>query len=266
MILPKMHSEDFVSTYFAPDGLLGGEANNAGAGGGQGGEGGTGGDGGAGGDGGGGQGGEFSGPEWLAGLSEDLRGNEALHQYETLEDAVKASLELQGKVPTVPESVEGYTPPEGIQDEIKALGVDADEAIKEWAKNAKDMGLPLEVAQKLFQREVQNARDQREGARTAAQEQIQNAIKQTKETLQTEWKNDFQKNLDAADQAFARVFDEDTVAAIKASGLSYNPGFVKAMHAISPYVNEDTIENLRGQGSGQNAGGKKSIADRLYDA
>lgn len=272
MLLPTMPSEMIVNTLFAPDGLLGGQAGDAGSGGGQGGEGGTGGDGGqggAGGDGGaGGQGGEFSGPEWLAGLSDDLRGNEALHKYETLEDAVKATIDLQGRVPNVPESAEGYTPPEGIQDAIKALGMDdeqANAAVQEWAKNAADLKLPLETAQAMLQREIENAKSNRESSKTQAEQYVKDSIKKTKETLQAEWKGDFQKNLDLADQAFSRIFDENTVAAIKTSGLSFNPGFIKAMHALAPHINEDTIDNLKGQGGGGQAGGKKSIADRLYD-
>jgi hypothetical protein len=265
MILPKLFNEAIVQTNFAPDLLSGGQASDAGAGGGEGeGDGGAG-DGGAG-DGGDGGAGGSSAPEWLGGVSEDLRASEGLDAYQSLDDLVKDHLEMRGKVPNIPADAASYTPPEGVKEQLAEIeGADPDKIIETWQANAAKYGMRLETAQKLLTEEIAKAKENAATHEERMTAHIKEQVGKATEALKGEWKGDFQKNLDQADQALARVFSPDAINALKLSGMAYNVQFIKDLHRLAPHVSEDMIDNLGGQSGQGQAGGKKTIADRLYN-
>jgi len=263
VIVPKALDD---MTFFAPDTLLGGQAADAGASGGD--AGGEGGD--AGGEGDAGEGGAAGGeggssaPEWLGSLSEDIRADESLAAYESLDDLAKSHLELKGKVPVIPEKADGYTPPDGVMDELKGMeGVDADGVIKAWQENAHKYGMRPETAQKLLQDEIKNAKEAKGKQEERLSNHIKESVQKTTEALKQEWKGDFQANLDAADQALSRIFSQPVIDAIKLSGMAFNKDFILDLHKLSPHVTEDMIDNLGGAKQAA-AEVKKSIADRMY--
>jgi hypothetical protein len=263
MILPKLFNEAIVQTNFAPDLLGGGQADDAGAGGGEGEGGGGEADAGAGeGDGGGGG---SSAPEWLGNLSEDLRATEGLDAYQSLDDLVKEHVQMRGKLPNVPTEAKGYTPPEGVKEQLAEIeGTDPDKVIETWQENAAKYGMPLEVAQKLLTDEIAKTKENMATHEERMTAHIKEQVNKATATLKEEWKGDFQKNLDRADQALARVFSKEAINALKLSGMAYNVQFIKDLHRLAPHVNEDMIDNLGGS-AGKQTGGKKTIADRLYN-
>jgi hypothetical protein len=266
MILPKLFNEAIIGTYFAPDLLGGGQAADAGAGGGEGEGGGGEGGAGAGAEGGDGGAGGSSAPEWLGGVSEDLRASEGLDAYQSLDDLVKEHVEMRGKIPNIPTEAAGYTPPEGVKEQLAEIeGTDPDKVIETWQENAAKYGMPLEVAQRLLTEEIAKTKENMATHEERMTAHIKEQVGKATATLKEEWKGDFQKNLDRADQALARVFSEDAIKALKLSGMAYNVQFIKDLHRLAPHVTEDMIDNLGGSSGQGRAGGKKSIADRLYN-
>lgn len=136
-----------------------------------------------------------------------------------------------------PEKVEGYkiTRPQ-LQE-----GLTYDEALeKGFLENAHKIG--------LSQRQAQNLVDWFNGYQGQLFGTMKGKVEEGKKTLETEWGQNFEKNLDRAHKVLSDFGDDDVVNAITQSGLNYHPAFIKMMVKIGEVLSEDGL--VRGQKGG----------------
>lgn len=170
---------------------------------------------------------------WLDSLSEDLRDNEDLKGFESLDDAAKALLEQKkamADAPKPPESPDGYefTIPDGVDVDEDALGA--------FKKAAHELGLTAEQADKIVQLDLDRATQYAE-AMKQAQEQ---AYDKADAELKKEWRGTaYKENMAAAKQAIDNFFGDETKKLLKDKGLDSNPVFVKSMFDLSKAISED---------------------------
>lgn len=182
-----------------------------------------------------GDGNNGEGDSWLQSLSEDLQGNERLQNFQSVEDLAKHALDLEGKVPQVPEDYE-VSAPEGVEL--------SDEAVNEFKEVAKEAGLTQEQFQKLVQFDA----DRFQTAQEAAQEQMQEEINQELESLKSEWGNQFDAKVQTAKKALGAVADQGTYEFLDQTGMGNHPQMIKLFARLGERMSEDSFVSSDGGG------------------
>lgn len=164
---------------------------------------------------------------WLDGLSDDLKGNEALKGFASVEDAAKAYLDLKGKLPVVPEKPDAYSieVPEGLK---------ADEALMgEFRNAAHEAKLTVDQAKTLTGWWNKRAE--------AEQKAVNDARTAWTTELQTDWGGKFEGNVAVAQKAIRTLAPAEFVTFLEQSGLGNHPAMVRMFHRIGEAVSEDKL-------------------------
>lgn len=171
---------------------------------------------------------------FIDGLAEDLRGNEAFKDMESLDAMARGYLELSETVkgiPVVPENADGYEVPK-----VEGLPYD-DEALGEFRKLAFEAGMTADQVKTLV--------DWHNRQSLAALEKRDQAIvdtgKKAAELLQGDWGDDFKQNLELSKRALKSVGDGELVEWLDVTGLGNDVRLIKLFHRIGTVMREDAF-------------------------
>lgn len=164
---------------------------------------------------------------WLDALPDDLKGNEALKGYKDAGEAAKALVELQGKLPVVPESADAYeiTIPEGQQYSEALIN-----SAKQWALEA---GMSQEQLGKFTERYLAHE--------AQVFQEIQKQEQEALGALEKEWGSSFEANVERAKRAISRFGDAEFKQFLDSSRLGNNPAMVKMFLKVAEAMSEDTL-------------------------
>ena len=200
--------------------------------------------------------GSLSSENWRDFVSEDLRSNESLAKFTSLDGLAKSYINAEGMVgkdkivmPTTddewgqaydklgrPETAAAYelNYPEGVDgtDEIST-------AFKDAAHKAG-----------LSQNQIAQIHDWYNGTSSelAASQKLQNEQKhvEAESNLKGEWGEKYSSNVEVAKRVVAEFGDEEFSQFINESGLGNNTGMIKFLHKIGSVVSEDNVEDGSG--------------------
>lgn len=191
-------------------------------------------------------------PGWMDQLSGDLKDNESLRRFDSVESAAKSYVELEGKLgaavtvsedPTdeelsrvrtllgVPESAEGYDftaveLPEGVTFTEDALG--------RFAEHAKANDLTQKQAQADLKREADREYE--------AIRQVRSVTKEKREKselkLRQELGGDYDKTLKAAKSLLEAYGSEELTNELKDSGFGNSPALIRALGGLGLAISE----------------------------
>lgn len=179
------------------------------------------------------------GGTFLDGLPENLRGNEALKGFNSVEDLAGAFLETSGKVPQVPEKPDAYEIPNS---EVSPMSPELMEGFRSWAHEA---GLSVDQAKTLASKWNEFADHQTQAMAQAEEAAIS--------TLKTEWAGNFDKNVADAARALSVFagkagFKEDEIKGfLNETRLGSSPVMLKLFHALANAMSEDQFVDPAGQ-------------------
>lgn len=197
--------------------------------------------------------------DWREALPEDIRGNENLAKFESLEGLAKSYINAQqmigrDKIPMPksdeewqdvynrlgrPESAEGY---EFEDVEVPEDFPIDDEALKQFKEVAHQNGLTAKQANELqkwyFQQNVGNF----ENMVTAVQQEMDEA----QANLRKEWGNAYDQKLATAMRAVREFGGDDLVRTLEESGLGNNVALVKTFAEIGSKISGDV--SIEGDG------------------
>lgn len=216
------------------------------------------------------QGGTGEAPGWVAALPDELKGNDWIKGFQKPGDFAKSALDLKTKSETLetrmqgaifkpgkdakPEEVAAYRQALGVPDSPdkydfpKAEGVEHNEQMTTWARGVfHKYGVPQEAAAGITQEwdsfmQAMGASMQEANDAAAAQ-----AVKTAEEALRTEWKQDFDKNLELTKRGYA-AFDKlvpgftellQSVESAKGVKLGNDPRMSKMFKVIGDAISDD---------------------------
>lgn len=194
-------------------------------------------------------------PDWMGSLSDDLLTNENLQGFKSVEDLARSHVDLSGKtVLEVPKAAADYELDFGDA----KLSDDQEANIREMFL---EIGLSNDQAQRVFEAGVKDATRQREASVSAYEKQV----KDVKAALTNDWGDDYEANIDKANQAVVKLFPESFVKYMNdteqgQSLFASNEGFIRGMYAIATKISEDKLES----GDGDGGSSDKSAAEILY--
>lgn len=196
---------------------------------------------------GGGGGGDKGGGEFLATLPEAVRDNEAFSGMESLEGLANTYAELhgkhselQGKVPQLPESVEGYE-----AEAVEGFTLNQDR-VNEFRAKAHELGLTQAQFQGIIQAELERGVT----VRTSLQKQRQDALDTAVNALKTEWGDKYEENVQTAESALNKLTGEEFRALLKTTGLNDNPIVVHTFHNLGTVLSEDQFVSAQRKAQG----------------
>ena len=176
------------------------------------------------------------GADWHTSVSEENRSHVA--GFQKPDDFVKAYVDLKGKVPQVPDKPDGYKIEfEGVEIP-KELQEKATQQYTGWREWAQKNGLTQAQFKQLIS---EDAKMRMGNAKTAQADFDKNVT-----ALKGDWKNEYDANLQKAEETVKLVFDEEFATFLKSSGLGNDPRFVKGMFNLSKKVSEDTFTKNQG--------------------
>ena len=210
-------------------------------------------------------------PSWTESLSEDIRGNETLAKYDSLDGFVQDALKerndyaaLQTRV-AVPEAYEFNT--EGLNPE----------AIEKYTGLAKELGLSQEQYQKILEFSINQGKTAKEAE--AVQKQQTAELKKQKDTeeltnatnaFRQEWGANYDKNMAGVNRTLSKFGEESLTNLLDKSGkelaevlgeskLGNYPALARTFHRLASTLSEDqfatdgtqqTTSNARRDASG----------------
>lgn len=193
--------------------------------------------------------------DWRDTLPADLKTAKSLASIKSVEDLAKGYVNAQSVIgkrfeDLTPEQLGLYynkmgrpEKPEGY--EIKPPA-GADESLTNWfTKTAHDIGLPKEMAGKLFEAYGGLLNEQSSLAIAAKEVEMENQFKQ----LKTEFGPAFDERTELANRALTEFGGDELVAALEKAGMQNHPALVKAFAKAGMMLAE-------GKFVGDNAGGK----------
>ena len=140
-----------------------------------------------------------------------------------------------------PENPDGYNLTEEIE---KPEGFEpSEERMKQFSEVAHKVGLSKKQAAELAKWQVQNEAQ----ALKQLQEQRENAATGALNNLKSEWKDNYDANIDVARAALREFADEDFISHLETSGLGNDPRIIKVFHNIGRSMMEDSPTG-RGRG------------------
>ncbi len=176
-------------------------------------------------------------PSFIESLPEDIRGHEAIKNFDSAEKLARAHLETLGKVVIPPESADKYeiTVPDGKQVNQEFLS-----GFKAWAHEA---GLSQKQAAALAEKYLAFEDAQLAAYSKAAEAQV-NAVK-------IEWGDKFDANVAIAHKAVEQFCTAEDKRYLDESGLGNNPTLVRMFYKIGLAMNDDTMGQGRQGSAGQ---------------
>lgn len=162
---------------------------------------------------------------WTDSLPEDLKANEVLKGFKDQADLAKAFLETRGKVPAVPENVDGYQVqvPEGHPIDPNFMG-----SVK---KAALDAGLSQEQFAKIAAGYIAIEQGYMSEAARAQEEGL------TK--LKQEWGSQYDANIELTQRTIARFASKDEAQWLLNVGLERSPVLLRIFQKVGTAVSED---------------------------
>ena len=210
-------------------------------------------------------------PSWTESLSEDIRGNETLAKYDSLDgfvsDALKERNEyaaLQTKV-AVPEAYE-----------FNAEGLDP-EAVEKYTGLAKELGLSQEQYQKILEFSISQGKTAQEASELQKQQAAEEKRQKDEQELtnatnafRQEWGANYDKNMAGINRALSKFGEESLTTLLDKSGkelaealgdakLENYPALARTFHRLASTLSEDqfatdgtqqTTSNVRRDSSG----------------
>lgn len=170
-------------------------------------------------------------PTWRDSVSEDLRSH--VESYETVDDLIKAHIDIQGKVPDIPENPEDY----GYEFDAENAPVSEAE-FKQLSKFLHSLSLTKNQFEKSMdailtgraqydQVKEKMAKDRREAAR---------------ENLQEIHGEETENVINASKDFIRKYADSEFVTYLNESDLGNDPRMIQFIHKISKAVSEDALE------------------------
>ena len=182
-------------------------------------------------------------PGWMDQLKGDLKDNESLRRFKSVDEAANSYVELEGKLGTavtiseeptaeelsrvrtllgVPESAEGYDftaieLPEGVTFN--------EEATERIAKFAKDNDYSQSQAQSLMKREANREYEARRQVMSVTKEKRE----QSELKLRQDLGGDYDKTLKAAKSLLELYGDEELTSELKDTGFGNSPALIRAL-------------------------------------
>lgn len=193
-------------------------------------------------------------PKWLYQLKGDLQQNEALTKYDTLSDLGNAFVELNGKLERSVEVPGEDADENAVQDFYAKLGRpegpgDYELPKIEGAKDGDDTelrnmfheaGLSNTQAKKLHGSLAKSLQEAAEDY----QRQVETKSQENVKTMQKEWGNKYEDNLEKVRQAFSVLGGGDEFAqSLMETGLIYGPDTMRMGLRIADRVLEDSFFN-----------------------
>jgi len=196
---------------------------------------------------GGGGGAGEGGSEFLATLPEAVRDNEAFKGMENLEGLAntyaelhRTNSELQGKVPQLPESADGYE-----AEAVEGFTLNK-ERVAEFQAKAHELGLTQAQFQGLIQAELERGETVKAGLQKQRQEALDSAVN----ALKTEWGDKYEANVQTAENALNQLTGEEFRALLKTTGLNDNPIVVHTFHNLGTALSEDQFIGAQRRAAG----------------
>ena len=222
--------------------------------------------------------------EWIAQMSDDLKGNEAFTPFETLSDFAKAHLdtvgkvtelngkatEFEGKVTDLESKLANSIPKlgENATDEdravfYKALGVPEKPDEYEFPKGE---GIEHDEKMVFWARDIFHkanlSKDQAgiisqawdgliQGMAKEQDEAKQAAVQEADTKLKTEWGADYDKNLELTKRGFQKFSGQELDAFCEETGVGNHPTLIKIFYEIGKAMGEDTSPFGKGGGGGE---------------
>jgi len=176
-------------------------------------------------------------PSFIESLPDDIRGHEAIKNFDSAEKLARAHLETLGKVVIPPESADKYeiTIPDGKQVNREFMA-----GFKTWAHEA---GLSQKQAETLAAKYIAFEDAQLAAYSKAAEAQV-NAVK-------IEWGDKFDANVAIAHKAVEQFCTAEDKRYLDESGLGNNPTLVRMFYKIGLAMNDDTMGQGRQVPAGQ---------------
>ena len=203
------------------------------------------------------EGGEGGEPKLADLLSDDLREDETLQGFNSVEEMARKLKELEGQSQGAPEQYElNVDMPEDVPEELREA---AEQDVEQFKEIAKELGLSNDAAQKLMDYDAQRQANLADSLQQHADNQIQQELESYKQERGDAFTDDV-NNARAFMQAFG---DEDTTEWLNESGLGNHPKLIKMLSEAGKLLQEHDV--IQGAKTAPGASGT-SLADRLYSA
>lgn len=200
-----------------------------------------------------------TGQSWLDNLGEDLKGNEALQGFESLDDLGKKYLELV-------EATAGQEKPETANDYEVPIpeGLQADEAfLGKFKEKALELGLSKAQVKGLAEFYNGSVQEQIQAMETFQAEAAEKRKNDAVNTLKDEWKDKYDQNLDVSKKAFRAVADPEIIDVMDKSGWGDHPMMIRLFHKIGTMISEDKLardETNKGETVNRDASGRRMLS------
>jgi len=196
---------------------------------------------------------EFSGPEWMKGISEDLLEDKSLQNFKDVSDLAKSyihSRKLIGKnkisLPDEHATTDDWNEvykqlglPEREKYEVKfGEAKYSDDFKKGFLDQAHTAGILPQQAEQIFG----FFNDQVTSANEESIAMGDQQMKEQFESLKTEWGSGYDKKLKTAQVAFGTFADDETTAYLNETGLDKDANLIKLFSKIGEKLNEDTFD------------------------
>ena len=179
---------------------------------------------------------------WHSSLPEELRSNESLTKFESIEDLAKSFVEIGGqvdsmkeKLPQIPDDANSYA--YDVEPDLAKANILNDELVEGFKPIAHKLGFSQQQFQGVLdvfkEQAVQGAKAMREAA--AAQ------LSKTTEELKGEYGDKYDTHLDKAKSLAKNLGGSDLRQALAQTGMGANPSFIKFMFKLVDVVSEDSL-------------------------
>ena len=190
-------------------------------------------------------------PEWTQSLSEEIRSNETLAKYDSLDNFVADSLKARNDYAALQTQV---AVPESYEFQMEGLD---QEAVGQYAEIAKEIGLTQAQAQKILEFSKQRSDTIRE-----TQEQLQQQAEESRKqrdaeeltnaqnAFKQEWGASFDKNMALVNRLISKFGEESFTNLLNLSGkelasalgdtrLGNYPAIARTLHKVASQLSED---------------------------
>lgn len=172
--------------------------------------------------------------DWRDSLPADLKGAKSLASIKSVEDLAKGYVNAQSVIgkrfeDLTPEQLNLYYNKMGRPEKIEDYGIkaptDADPMLTDWyLKTAHEIGLPKEMASKMFEKYSELLTEQTNNAKASVQVQMDKDFKQ----LKADFGPEFESRCELANRALTEFGGEELVNTLAQYGLQNSPVLVKA--------------------------------------
>lgn len=195
---------------------------------------------------------------WLLSMPEDLQNSEILSQYKKVEDLARGHVETKRmvgdrvKIPdenASPEEVAKFyarlgrpETPDGYEFSTVELPQEMpinESMIKSFKTKAHELGLSKKQADGIYTDYLNNFKEMH----TKVLQDYEAGVNQQLDVLKGRWGDDFEKNKNAAVQAFNHFAPDGLKATVEKEGWGNHPDFVELFHNIAMATSEDVMRS-----------------------